>query len=337
MRSATCATTPRSCVIKSKARPRSRRSCASNSRICFCTVTSSAVVGSSAMRRRGDFPCISRERHGNHRALSQASGKLMRKLSRAHGWFWNSGAFERFHHAAIDFLARKACVMRANRFGNLRAHAHDGIERRHRLLKNHGDVASAHGDPFALGKREQIHARSGGAISSREPCFAAHARARRQQTHQRQREHRFPAARFADKSERFAGLKRKRNVVHRTNPSRGRGNFDGESAQLDQCGHCYIISRILLGHGKETSGEWSEGNPEMCPIRNGCKNWRENNLKFQIPNLKLDEQKHCPPVVEGCCCKTYVGRCGFEAASPLRGLRNEEAAPWMYKIESACG
>ena len=84
--------------------------------------------------------------------------------------------------AAVDFLARDARLVRANRFGDLRAHAHHGIQRRHRLLKNHGDVAAAHGDLFAFAEREQIDARSGGAVRcpERKPRFAAHFRSRRQ-------------------------------------------------------------------------------------------------------------------------------------------------------------
>ncbi len=53
---------------------RSRRAgCASSSRICACTVTSRAVVGSSAMTRRrraGD-------RHGDHHPLAQSAGQLV--------------------------------------------------------------------------------------------------------------------------------------------------------------------------------------------------------------------------------------------------------------------
>ena len=53
MRSATSATTPRSWVMSSSAHPGSRSARRSSSRICACTVTSSAVVGSSAISIRG--------------------------------------------------------------------------------------------------------------------------------------------------------------------------------------------------------------------------------------------------------------------------------------------
>ncbi|TLY68514.1 MAG: hypothetical protein E6K45_03210 [Gammaproteobacteria bacterium] len=52
-RSAMPATTPGSCVISTRANPRSRLSSARSARICACTVTSSAVVGSSAMSSCG--------------------------------------------------------------------------------------------------------------------------------------------------------------------------------------------------------------------------------------------------------------------------------------------
>ena len=52
-RCATSATTPRSCVIRTSAMPRSRCRRSSRASICACTVTSSAVVGSSAISRRG--------------------------------------------------------------------------------------------------------------------------------------------------------------------------------------------------------------------------------------------------------------------------------------------
>src|SRR3954447_5774178 len=53
--SVTSATTPRSWVIRITAMSSSRWRRAISSRICACTVTSSAVVGSSAIRSRGSF------------------------------------------------------------------------------------------------------------------------------------------------------------------------------------------------------------------------------------------------------------------------------------------
>ena len=49
------------------------------SMICACTVTSSAVVGSSAMSSFG----VERQRHGDHRALAHAAGELVRVVVHA--------------------------------------------------------------------------------------------------------------------------------------------------------------------------------------------------------------------------------------------------------------
>ena len=70
------ATTPRSWVTRIMAMLRSARSRASRSRICACTVTSSAVVGSSANRSLGPHD----ERGGDHDALAHAARQLVRVL-----------------------------------------------------------------------------------------------------------------------------------------------------------------------------------------------------------------------------------------------------------------
>ena len=53
MRSQKLVATPKSCVIMTMLMFRFSRSFASRVRICICTVTSRAVVGSSAIRSRG--------------------------------------------------------------------------------------------------------------------------------------------------------------------------------------------------------------------------------------------------------------------------------------------
>ena len=73
-RSAISATTPRSWVIRIIAIPSSSRSRASSSRIWAWVVTSSAVVGSSAISSFGSL----RERHRDHRPLAHAARELVR-------------------------------------------------------------------------------------------------------------------------------------------------------------------------------------------------------------------------------------------------------------------
>ena len=164
---------------KQKRETESLRSRARSSRICFCTVTSSAVVGSSAISSRGS-PCASRsfteagttiDRSVRLAPAASAMAIIARCRKPPENWcgycrarkrrLRHGGAFQRRDDATTYFLARETGSVRANRFRNLRANAHDGIERGHRLLKNHGDVAAALADPFAFGKRKQIQARSG--------------------------------------------------------------------------------------------------------------------------------------------------------------------------------
>ncbi len=84
-RCAVSATTARSCVISSSAMPRSRCRRSSSSRTCACTVTSSAVVGSSAISSRGlhgdapsrsspAAPCRPRAGADRRRAAPRRSG-----------------------------------------------------------------------------------------------------------------------------------------------------------------------------------------------------------------------------------------------------------------------
>ena len=61
------------------------------------------LIGNQEARR---FPFVTGKGHGDHRALAQAAGKLMRKLARTHRRLGHGGAFERFHNAAIDFFVR---------------------------------------------------------------------------------------------------------------------------------------------------------------------------------------------------------------------------------------
>src|SRR5215472_14503970 len=158
----------------------------------------------------------------------------------------------------MDFRARKSRFVRANRFADLLAHAHDRIERRHWLLKNHGNVTPAHTDSFAFGKSKEIHAHPRGARRAwrdagwkGKPCFTQRSRPRRQKTHERQRQHRLSAAGLTNESERLASIQRERHAVHWTNPPCRRWNFNAERAQLDQWRHYYMLRRFCARQGEK--------------------------------------------------------------------------------------
>jgi hypothetical protein len=71
--------------------------------------------------------------------------------------------------------------MHSDRLRDLFPHSHHRIQRRHRLLKNHGHLRSAQGAHSFVWKLQQIVRRT---VSIREQEFAANMRLWGKQTHQ---------------------------------------------------------------------------------------------------------------------------------------------------------
>ena len=80
--------------------PSSARSVRISSRICAWMVTSSAVVGSSAISSCG----IAGERHGDHHALAHAAGELVRILERAALGRGDAHAAQHVHRLLLRFI-----------------------------------------------------------------------------------------------------------------------------------------------------------------------------------------------------------------------------------------
>ncbi len=101
-------------------------------------VTSSAVVGSSAISRFG----LVNQRHGNHHALAHAAGKLVRIRFQAHLRRRDLHLLEDLQRDLHRLCARDVLVAH-HRFTQLIAQRKRRIERGHRLLKNHRQLAAA--------------------------------------------------------------------------------------------------------------------------------------------------------------------------------------------------
>ena len=136
-RSTSRATTPRSCVTQTTAMPVSRCRLSTSSRICCWIVTSSAVVGSSAIehaRRR-------RQRHRDHDALEHAARELVRERVRDPLGIGEPDVAEHAPGCA------PACVpvrpVRAQRLDDLGADAQQRVQRAHRVLVDHRHPAAA--------------------------------------------------------------------------------------------------------------------------------------------------------------------------------------------------
>ena len=99
--------------------------------------------------------------------------------------------------------------MKHNGFADLIADRPHRVERCHRLLKDHGDLVAAHAAHLCIGQLEKITTIESDTARDNTPWRIRH------QPQNRQRRHAFAAARFTDNGQLFAGLERKRNIVHR--------------------------------------------------------------------------------------------------------------------------
>ena len=197
-------TTARSCVISSSPMPCSRCSRFSRSRICAWIVTSSAVVGSSAIRKSGSAAsviaiitrcfCPPRE---PERVLVDAPLGLR-----------NADAPQPFDRLGARRIAAQRRV-RLDRLDDLVADPHHRVQAGRRLLEDHADPAAAHGAHLRLPAARARRCRSTSHVALRDAAVVG------QQAHQRQRGHALAAARFADQREGFAALDGQRQAVDR--------------------------------------------------------------------------------------------------------------------------
>ena len=94
------------------------------------------LVGQQQTRTAG-------QRHGNHGALPLAAAELVGKALRTALGLGNAGGSQQLHRllARLRFAQR---LLELQHLRHLIAHHHQRVQRRHRLLKNHGDVVATH-------------------------------------------------------------------------------------------------------------------------------------------------------------------------------------------------
>ncbi len=96
-----------------------------------------------------------RQRNGNADALALAAGQLVRKRIDALLGLRHMHALQKLDRLCARIAARQP-AMQDQALGDLRADALRGIQRRHRLLKDHADALAADGAHRLLAKREQV-------------------------------------------------------------------------------------------------------------------------------------------------------------------------------------
>ena len=202
----------------------------SRSRIWPWIVTSSAVVGSSAMSSLG----------------WQASAAAISARWRSPPDSWCGYSSTRrcgsgTRTASSSSMARARAARPASqavdleRLGDLAADRVDGIERRHRLLQDQADLAAADRAHRPLVERQEV--------APVEPHRAADDPSRRvDQTQDRQRRQRLAAARLADQGQRLAGVEREADARHGGHHAALDGEGRGEAVDVEE-GHRGVAGR----------------------------------------------------------------------------------------------
>ena len=218
-RSAISATTPKSWVMNMTPVPWRAWMSLMRSRICAWVVTSSAVVGSSAISR----PAHERQRHGDHDALALAAGELVgigmnqligvRQVDVAHD-LEHPGIALRRVHAGVDL----------EHLGDLVADLHHRIERGHRLLEDHRHALAAQAAQLRLRFGEQVLA------LSRISPSTGFSSLRGIEAHDRVRRHRFAGAGFADHADDLAAPDREGDALDGEGAVRALGQADRQAA-----------------------------------------------------------------------------------------------------------
>ena len=147
-------------------------------------------------------------RHGDHHALPHAARQLVRIGPRSRRRLGNAdGAQKLDSHAAGIGLAH--ILMQQDRFGDLIAHGKHRVERGHRLLEYHRDVAAAQpAHPRGIGA-DQLFALKPYRTADDPPGRL------RDQTHDRKRRDRLAATRLAHDAQGFARVEAEGYAVER--------------------------------------------------------------------------------------------------------------------------
>ena len=149
------------------------------------------LVGDQEIRSAG-------ERDRDHHALPHAAGKLVRIILHPPLRCGDADARQRLDRQPVGFPPVLALVQHEH-LGDLPADRRDRIERRHRLLEDHGDAIAA--QLALLGRRKVLD------LAAVETDGAGADRQRRtQQADQSERRNALAAAGFADEAERLAAI-----------------------------------------------------------------------------------------------------------------------------------
>ena len=206
----------------------------SRSRICAWIVTSSAVVGSSAIDQRRPAG----ERHRDQHALAQAAGELMRIIANPRRGVGNSDGGQQIDRLRARLAARRPAVD-DQRLRHLIANREHGIERGHRLLEDERDLGAADLAHPVLVERQQI-------AVLEDDAAAGDAARRLHEPHDRQA--RSPTCRCPIRRRGPAFRRRGSRSSHRRRPAPAPAAVSNDGCQLLDASEASV--RHLLRHAR---------------------------------------------------------------------------------------
>ena len=142
--------------------------------------------------------CPRGKRDGKHRTLAHAAGEVVRIELHARVWAVDADQLHQLQHTRAQRIAGNLRLVDQNRFGNLRADRHAGIERSHGVLKDHGKQPAAQLLQLLFRVRRDVRAV--------DQDFSLDAGIIGQQAHDCLAQRAFAAAGFSDDGKHLAGL-----------------------------------------------------------------------------------------------------------------------------------
>ena len=173
------------------------------------------------------------ERHGDHDALALAAGELVRIGAEPLLRVANADFGQQFEDALARPLAGRPLMDRQD-LADLPLDRVQRIERRHRLLEDHGDAVAADPAQFLVGRGEQIMA-----VEQDLAAFGCSRRRIGQQLQHRERRHRLARAGFADQRDGLARADGKGHAIDRDGAVLALDEMDGEDARRREGGRSW--------------------------------------------------------------------------------------------------
>ena len=170
------------------------------------------------------------QRHREHDPLAEAAGELVRVRARAADRVGDPDRLEEIDRPQLGGAARHARLVHGDRLGHLVADALHRVERGHRVLEHHRQLAAAELAVVAVGEADQRTAVEA-------DVTAGDAPGRVDEPHHRERGHGLARARLPHHRDRLARGERERHAVDRARGRAVAGELDAQVVDLEQRGH----------------------------------------------------------------------------------------------------